>query len=219
MSEARHVTVDRYIDALYGTDDVLEATLARADAEGLPSINVSRSVGRLLHVLALTRGARTILEIGTLAGFSTICLARALPEGGRLISLEYEPRHAEIARNNLRLAGVDDRVEIRVGRGLDSLAELEREGAGPFDLVFIDADKPPYADYFAAALRLSAPGTLIVADNVIRSGKVAEDTDDDAIAGIQRFNAALAAEPRTASTIVQIVGDKGHDGLALAVVR
>jgi predicted O-methyltransferase YrrM len=215
-----YVTVDRYLDELYGPPDpALTAALERSDAAGLPQIAVSPNLGRLLHVLALACAARTVLEIGTLGGYSAIWLARALPPGGRLVPLEYDPKHAAVARDNVEHAGLADRVEVRVGRAIDLLAELEREGAGPFDMVFIDADKAPYAEYFQAALRLSRRGTLIVADNVIRRGDVARGASDDgAVTGAQRFNAALAAEPRVASSIVQTVGVKGHDGMAIAVV-
>ena len=219
--EGHFVAVDRYVEDLLALDDpVLSAALERSHAAGLPAINVSPSLGRFLHVLALTRGARRILEVGTLGGYSTIWLARALPADGRLVTLELQPRHAEVARANLQHAGLADRVEVRTGPALDLLAELTAEGAGPFDLVFIDADKPPYTEYFQAALRLSTPGTLIVADNVVRGGKVAlGPSDDEAVTGIQRFNAALAAERRVVAAIVQQVGVKGHDGMALAVVR
>lgn len=220
-SEETAAAVDAYLDGLFGPDDpALTAAVERADAEGLPEIAVSSNLGRLLQVLALTRGARTILEIGTLGGYSAIWLARALPPGGRLVSLELEPKHAEVARRSLADAGLADRVQVRVGRALDHLAELEDEGAGPFDMIFIDADKPPYADYFRAALRLSAPGTLIVADNVVRGGAVARGlSDDERIRGVQRFHETVATDGRVAAAVVQTVGAKGHDGMALLVVR
>lgn len=221
VSEDTYAAVDTYLEELFGgTDPALAAALERSAAAGLPQIGVSPSLGRFLHVLALARGARRILEIGTLGGYSAIWLARALPLGGTLISLELEPRHAAVARDNLEHAGLADRVEIRTGRALDVLAQLELEDTGPFDMVFIDADKSPYTEYLHAALRLSRPGTLIVADNVVRGGKVASDAnDDEAVAGIQRFNTALAADPRVDAVVVQQVGVKGHDGMALAVVR
>jgi caffeoyl-CoA O-methyltransferase len=219
VSDTSYAAVDSYIDALFGpADPVLVSAQERAVAAGLPDISVSPSQGRLLHVLARACAARSVLEIGTLGGYSTIWLARALPPDGRLISLEYEQRHAEIAGRNVADAGLADRVEIRVGRALDTLAELEAEGAGPFDMVFIDADKPPYTEYFQAAVRLGRPGTLIVADNVVRDGRVATASDDPSVAGVQRFNAALARDPRVTATVVQQVGTKGHDGMALAVV-
>jgi caffeoyl-CoA O-methyltransferase len=220
MGDTPYADVDDYLEGLFGAPDrVLTAALERSDEAGLPPISVSPALGRYLHVLALAHGARSILEIGTLGGYSTIWLARALPEGGRLLSLEYEPRHAEVARRNVADAGLTDRVEIRVGRATDSLDELTRAGAGPFDMVFIDADKPPYTEYFEFAVRLGRPGTLIVADNVIRDGKVARGPSDDAaVTGVQRFNAALARDPRVAAAFVQQVGAKGHDGMALAVI-
>ncbi|HSJ45618.1 MAG TPA: O-methyltransferase [Euzebyales bacterium] len=221
MGDDGFAAVDAYLDDLFGGDDpALMAGLARAEAAGLPAINVSSNHGRLLHVLVLARRATRVLEIGTLGGYSAIWMARALPPDGQLVSLEREPAYAEAARGSIECAGLADRVEIRLGRALDSLAELEREGAGPFDMAFIDADKEPYADYLQAVLRLSAPGTLIVADNVVRSGSVARGpSDDPAVTGIQRFNAALAGDPGLAGAIVQMVGTKGHDGMALAVVR
>lgn len=213
--------VDAYLDGLFGDDDPsLTAALERAEEAGLPAINVSSSHGRLLHVLVLARRAARVLEIGTLGGYSAIWMARALPPDGRLVSLERDPTYAEIARGSIERAGLADRVEIRVGRALDSLANLEREGAGPFDMAFIDADKEPYAAYLQAVVRLSAPGTLIIADNVVRGGAVAHGpSDDPVVTGIQRFNAALAADARLAGAVIQMVGAKGHDGMAFAVVR
>ncbi len=221
MSDELYTAVDSYLDELFGGPDrVLAATLERSAAAGMPQIAVSPNLGRFLHVLALARGARSILEIGTLAGYSAIWLARALPADGRLISLERDPKHAEVARQNIAEAGLSDRVEVRVGRGLELLDELSDEGAGPFDMVFIDADKAPYTEYFHSALRLARPGTLIVADNVVREGRVALGPgDDEAVTGVQRFNAALAADERVAAAIVQQVGAKGHAGMAFAVVR
>jgi caffeoyl-CoA O-methyltransferase len=220
VSDTPYAAVDAYIEDLFGPPDpVLTAALKRSAEAGLPDIAVSPPLGRLLHVLALTRGARSILEIGTLGGYSTICMARALPADGRLISLEYQPRHAEVARANVADAGLADRVEIRVGRALDLLAELEEQGTGPFDMVFIDADKLPYAEYYDAAVRLGRPGTLIVADNVVRAGTVAfGPSDEEHVAGVQRFNEVLGRDRRVAATIVQVVGVKGYDGMALAVI-
>lgn len=220
MGDDGFAAVDAYLDGLFGGDDpALTAALERAEAAGLPAINVSPNHGRLLHVLVLARRATRLLELGTLGGYSAIWMARALPPEGRLVSLERDPTFAEVARGSIAGAGLADRVEIRVGHALDTLADLEREEAGPFDMVFIDADKEPYADYLRAALRLSAPGTLIVADNVVRGGAVAEPSDDPAVAGIRRFNDALADESRVAAAVIQMVGAKGHDGMAFAVVR
>lgn len=220
MDENIYEEVDRYLEGLFGPpDDALASALTRAEKAGLPPINVSSGLGRFLHVLALATGARRILEIGTLGGYSTIWLARALPEGGSLVSLEYEPRHAEVARENLAAAGLADRVEVRVGDAAVSLRELAEAGEGPFDLVFIDADKPPYAEYLEAAIQLSRPGTLIVADNVVSRGRVAQGPNDsDIVTGIQRFNDMVTADPRVSAAILQTVGAKSHDGVALAVV-
>ena len=196
----------------------LQATLDSTDAAGLPSIQVSATQGKLLHVIARAMGARRILEIGTLAGYSAIWLARALPSGGRLITVELDPKHAEVARANFARAGLADRVDIRVGRAIEILPGLAAEGAGPFDLTFIDADKVGYTDYLDWAIRLSRPGSLIIADNVIRDGAVTEATTGDAaVDGIRRFNAALSADPRVSATAVQTVGAKGYDGFTAAV--
>jgi caffeoyl-CoA O-methyltransferase len=220
VAEEAYVEVDAYLEGLFPPDPVLARAQARAADAGLPDIAVSSSVGRMLHVLAAACGARRILEIGTLGGFSAIWLARALPDGGRLVSLEIDGAHAEVARANLADAGLDDAAEVRVGPALEQLEAMVADGEEPFDLVFIDADKAPYADYLDAAIRLARPGTLIVADNVIRAGRVARDPGDDAnIAGLRRFNAAVATDPRVTAAIVQVVGAKGHDGLALALVR
>ncbi len=219
MENETFQAVDAYLEGLFGGEDpALTDALSRADAAGLPRIQVSPAHGRLLHVLALACGARRILEIGTLAGYSTIWLARALPEDGTLTTIELDPRHAEVARTNLDEAGLGDRIDLRVGPALEVLAQLQDEPDTLFDMVFIDADKPPYAEYLDASIRLSRPGALIVADNVIRRGAVAQEaSDDEAVIGVQRFNAALAADPRVTGAVVQQVGVKGHDGMAFAV--
>jgi predicted O-methyltransferase YrrM len=221
MSQERWTAVDRYLTDLFvPSDPALDAALQASAAAGLPSIQVSPVQGKLLHLLARVRGARHILEIGTLGGYSTIWLARALSPGGRLITLESEPKHAEVAIANLTRAGLERVVEVRIGRALDTLPRLSSEGIGPFDFVFIDADKPSNADYFAWALRLSSPGAVIVVDNVIRGGAVADPADLDAsVRGVRRLNALLAAEPRVSATAIQTVGDKGYDGFAIAVVE
>jgi predicted O-methyltransferase YrrM len=213
--------VDAYINAqLVGEDPVLDAALARAAAAGLPAIDVAPNQGKLLHLLARMCGARTILELGTLAGYSTIWLARALPAGGRLITLEVDPGYAEVARANLEAAGVADRVEVRVGAALDGLPVLEREGAGPFDLVFLDADKQRTPEYFEWALRLTRPGSVIVADNVVRGGELADAASDDPRAlAMRRFTEMLGAAAGVTATAVQTVGQKGWDGFALALVE
>jgi predicted O-methyltransferase YrrM len=180
---------------------------------------VSPTQGKLLHVLARVQGARRILEIGTLGGYSTIWLARALPADGRLISLEIDRRHAEVAQTNLDRAGLSSAVEIRLGLALDTLPKLVSEGRGPFDLIFIDADKPGYADYLKWSLKLARKGTLIIADNVVRKGAVADpESTDENVQGIRKFNEALAAEKRVTTTVMQTVGSKGYDGLALILV-
>ncbi|MDE3147958.1 MAG: O-methyltransferase [Acidobacteriota bacterium] len=212
--------VDRYFgDLLAPGDEGLDAALEANRQARLPAIDVSRLQGKFLEMLVRITQARRILEIGTLGGYSTIWMARALPEGGRLITLEADPRHAEVARANLKNAGVLDRVDLRVGRALDSLPALEASAAGPFDLIFIDADKPSNPEYLQWALKLSHPGTLIAVDNVVRQGKIidAESSDPD-IAGTRRMTEFMAAEPRLSATVLQTVGAKGYDGFALSVV-
>jgi predicted O-methyltransferase YrrM len=217
----RWAAVDAYVaEQLVPRDPVLDAALEAAHAAGLPHIEVTPTQGRLLELLVRLRGARTVLELGTLGGYSTIWLARGLPPGGRLLSLELQPAYAAVARENLARAGVADRVEVRVGPAQDSLAALAAEGAGPFDLIFIDADKAGYAGYLTGALALSAPGTLIVADNVVRNGAVADPGSPDAnVQGVRRFFDRLAAEPGVRATAVQTVGAKGYDGFAIALVE
>jgi predicted O-methyltransferase YrrM len=197
-------------------DPVLDAALADARAAGLPPADVSPSQGRLLQLLARSHGARRILELGTLAGYSTIWLARALPAGGRLVTLERDPAHAAVARANLARAGLADRVDVRVGPALETLPHLRGE---PFDLAFLDADKAATDAYFEWALALLRPGGLLIADNVVRGGAVLDGADGDRSSeGIRRFAARLAAEPRVESTAIQTVGVKGHDGFVLALV-
>jgi predicted O-methyltransferase YrrM len=212
--------VDRYInDLLSPADPALSAALQASDAAGLPRINVSPTQGKMLQLLARSQGARAILEIGTLGGYSTIWLARALPLGGRLITLEADPKHAEIARANIARAGLAELVELRLGRAANTLPQLATEKRGPFDVIFIDADKPGYPVYFEWALRLSRRGTLIIADNVVRDGAVADGASSDPLVqGIRRFMDLLAAEPRVSATVIQTVGSKGYDGFAIALV-
>jgi predicted O-methyltransferase YrrM len=216
----RWAAVDAYIAGLFvGDDPALDGALAASRDAGLPPINVAPNQGKLLHILVRALGARRVLEVGTLAGYSTIFMARALPEGGRLVTLELEPRHADVARQNLERAGVADRVTIRMGRAVDTLAQLAAEGAGPFDLVFVDADKQSNVDYFEWALRLTRPGSLIVVDNVVRDGAVVDvASEDPSVLGTRRLNERMAAEPRVSVTEVQTVGVKGYDGFALALV-
>ena len=214
MNAQRWEAVDRYLaDALIGEDPALDGALAASDEAGLPGIAVSPLQGKLLHLLARMQDARAILEIGTLGGYSTIWLGRALPADGRLVSLEYEPRYAEVARANVALAGLDGLVDIRVGPALETLPEVE----GPFDLVFIDADKQTTPAYFEAALERSRPGGLIVGDNVVRGGSLLDGTDVSS-EGMRRFVDLMAAEPRVDATVIQTVGVKGYDGFAVALV-
>jgi len=211
--------VDRYLtDLIVRPDAALEAALKDSEAAGLPAINVSPAQGKLLHLIARMISARNILEVGTLGGYSAIWMARALPAEGRLITLELNPKHAEVAQSNIARAGVSN-VDIRLGRALDTLETIATERRPPFDLIFIDADKPGNSDYFAWALKLSRPGSVIIVDNVIRNGAVIEPENPDAsVQGVRRFNEMLAAEKRVSATEIQTVGTKGYDGLALAVV-
>jgi predicted O-methyltransferase YrrM len=220
MPEDQWTAVDHYItDCLALSDPALDAALAANAAAGLPSIDVSPSEGKLLQLLAQLRGARRILEIGTLGGYSTICLARALPEGGRLVTLEVDAKHADVARSNVARAGFANVVEIRVGPALETLARMQEEGAEPFDLIFIDADKPNNPTYLGWALKLSRLGSLIICDNVVRKGAVADaDSPDPMVQGARRFFEMLGAEPRLSATAVQTVGSKGYDGFAMALV-
>ena len=209
--------VDRFVvDTLSDSDPVLDAAQRAADTAGLPAISVSAAQGKFLHLLARICGARRILEIGTLAGYSTIWLGRALPPGGQLITLEYDPRHADVARANIARAGLADRVEVRVGRALEALPGLVVDE--PFDLIFIDADKPSTADYFRWALKLSRPGTVIVVDNVVRDGRLVDANGDGDVQGMRRFLEAAANEARVEGTVLQTVGVKGYDGFALLLV-
>ena len=212
--------VDRYFgDLLVAADDKLDAALLANQKAGLPQIDVTGLQGKFLEFLVRVSGARRILEIGTLGGYSTIWMARALPDDGRIVTLELDPHHARVARGNLQNAGVLDKVDLRVGTANESLATLVTEAAEPFDLIFIDADKQGYPEYLQWALKLSHPGTVIVADNVVRQGKVIDpDCDDSNVQGVQRFTEMLAAEPRLSATVLQTVGAKGYDGFALAVV-
>jgi predicted O-methyltransferase YrrM len=220
MTQDQWTAVDEYITGLLMPEDaVLNEVLKACAVSGLPEIQVSASQGKLLMLLAQMQGARRILEIGTLGGYSAIWLARALPPGGRLITLEADPKHAEVARANFALAGVSGKIDLRLGNALDTLPLLAAEVPEPFDLIFLDADKQGYTEYFAWALKLSRPGTVIVADNVVRDGEVIDaESEDASVQGIQRFNKALAAESRVSATMIQTVGSKGYDGFALAIV-
>ena len=220
MSQDRWTAVDRYLtDLLVPPDPALDAALADSAAAGLPEINVTPNQGTLLHLLARTMGAKAVLEVGTLGGYSTIWLARALPAGGRLVTLEVNPAYTEVARGNLARAGVAGVVDLRVGPALDTLPRLAAEGRGPFDLVFIDADKENTPAYFDWALKLTRRGSLIVVDNVVRKGAVIDaGGDDPRVEGMRRFFDQLAAERRVDATAIQTVGSKGYDGFAVALV-
>jgi predicted O-methyltransferase YrrM len=220
MSQEQWAVVDSYINDLFvPADPALEAALKASSEAGLPEIQVSPAQGKLLYVLAQAMRARRILEIGTLGGYSTIWMARALPPGGSLVTLELNARHAEVARANIAHAGLAEKVDIRIGRAQETLPRLAAENPAPFDLVFLDADKPGYSEYFRWALQLTRHGSLIIADNIVRDGEVANSSSQDAdVQGVRRFNELVAAEPRVSATVVQTVGSKGYDGFAVAVV-
>jgi predicted O-methyltransferase YrrM len=220
MSDKTWSAVEAYFEEqLIPSDPALEAALQASQAAGLPSIQVAASQGKLLHLLALAQGARRILEVGTLGGFSTLWLARALPSDGHLVTLELEPRHAEVARGNFVRAGLAERIELHVGPALDTLAQLRAERVAPFDFVFIDADKPNNLGYVQAALDLSRVGTLIVVDNVVREGAVVARRRDAAAEGVRRMADWIRHEPRLRATVIQTVGAKGYDGFLLARVQ
>ena len=213
--------VDSYaLGLLAGPDPVLDAALERSERAGLPSIAVSAAQGRLLEVMARILGARRILEIGTLGGFSTICLARGLASGGRLTTLEVNPEHAAVARRNIAAAGFADSVDIEVGPALDSLRKLVAVESDPFDLIFIDADKPNIPGYFEHALALARPGSTIIVDNVVRKGALIDESGEDAsVKGVRGLHQLVGNERRVVATTIQTVGSKGYDGFLIAVVR
>jgi predicted O-methyltransferase YrrM len=220
MDQETFSAVDAFVEeTLVGHDEALRAALDAAAAAGLPQIQVSPPQGKLLQMLARLQGARTVLEFGTLGGYSTILLARALPRGGRVISLEANAEYAEVARGSIERAGLEEVVELRVGPALEALPALSEEGVGPFDLTFIDADKVNTPNYFAWALDHSRPGSLIVADNVVRGGTLAEAaSDDEATRAQRRLHETIAAESRVTATTIQTVGGKGYDGFTIALV-
>jgi predicted O-methyltransferase YrrM len=225
MEQELWTAVDRYIaDHLLPGDVALDAALRASRDAGLTRGAVTPNEGKLLEILARAHGARSILELGTLGGYSTIWLARALPEGGRLISLEADPHHADVARSNIARAGLAETVQVRVGPALETLPELVAEEAGPFDFIFIDADKRNNPGYLEWSLRLSRPGTLIIVDNVVRAGVILDPDGSDprlgegGVQALRRFYELLAAEPRVSATAIQTVGAKGHDGMVLALV-
>jgi len=221
MDQETFSAVDAFIgETIVEEDEALRRAVEAAEAAGLPAIQVSPPQGKLLALLVRLVGARRILEFGTLGGYSAILMARALPEDGRLISLEANPEYAEVARASIEAAGVGEKVEIRVGPALETLPTLEEEGAGPFDLVFIDADKVNTPNYFSWALDRTRPGGLIVADNVVRDGSLADASDpDEATQAQRRLHESLAGEPRVDATTIQTVGVKGYDGFLVALVE
>jgi predicted O-methyltransferase YrrM len=221
MDKKLWAEVDQYTtERLLPPDPVLDKALADSDAAGLPTINVSASQGKMLMLLAQMMGASRILEIGTLGGYSTIWLARALGVAGRLTTLETNPKHAEVARSNIARAGFAAAVDVRLGDARVSIQQLVAEGAGPFDLIFIDADKPSIPHYLEWSLKLTRPGSLIIVDNVIRDGELINaKSKDPSIQGVRRMHEMLAAEPRLSATTIQTVGSKGYDGFTLALVN
>jgi caffeoyl-CoA O-methyltransferase len=221
MDQELFESVDQYIGNLVGVEDsVLKSAHKTMKDTTMGFANVTANQGKFLQILARLNNARKILEIGTLGGYSTIWLGRALPHDGYLVTLELEQSNADIARQNIIKAGLDPIVDIRVGKALDLLPLIEAEEIGPFDMIFIDADKPPYPEYFEWALKLSRPGTLIVADNVIREGKVLDDnSDDEKVKGVQRLNKMLSENKQVTATIIQTVGSKEHDGMAIMIVN
>ncbi len=221
MTTSLFSEVDDYINALLAPQDkALADTIASLDDEGIPQISVSANQGKLLQVLIAACNAKNVLELGTLGGYSTIWIARALPEDGKVVTIEVDEHHAAVAKRNITTAGVADKVDLRIGKGLDILPALINEQRPPFDFIFIDADKPPYTEYFEYAIQLSRKGTIIVCDNVIREGKILDKSStDDRVTGVQRFNEALSRNTKVTATILQIAGAKGHDGMAIAVVN
>jgi predicted O-methyltransferase YrrM len=221
MNQETWSNVDKYFtDLLVPSDPALNTALADTDAAGLPQHNVAPNQGKLLQLLAKICGARTILEIGTLGGYSTIWLARALPTGGRLVTLEANPKHAEVAFANIVRAGLASVVDLRVGKAVDILPRLAAEGIAPFDLIFIDADKPSNPEYLGWSLKLSRPGTVIIGDNVVRNGAVTDSSSTDPnVQGVRRFLQLISSEPRLSATALQTVGSKGYDGFAIAIVQ
>jgi predicted O-methyltransferase YrrM len=220
MTQETWSAVDAYVTGkLIGADDALDAALELSESAGLPPINVSPPQGKLLMMLAQVHGARSVLEIGTLGGYSTIWLARGLGPAGRVVTLEVDPKHAKIATANLARAGLSDKVDVLVGPALETLPRLEAEKRGPFDLAFIDADKPNNPAYFAWALKLARKGSVLIVDNVVREGAILDPNDPDPrVQGTRRLFDAMAAEPRVSTTVIQTVGGKGYDGFAVALV-
>ena len=221
MNRDRWAEVERYFAGLlFPSDAALDAALADSVAADLPPINVAAAQGRFLAIVARMIRAHRILEIGTLGGYSGIWLARALPPGGRLVTLEIDSRHADVARRNFERAGLSDRIDLRVGAAQDTLPAMVSDGTAPFDFVFVDADKPRYVEYLDWSIRLCRPGGVIIVDNIVRDGEVVNEHSTDAkVQGVREFNAALAVERRVDATALQLVGAKGYDGFAVMVVK
>lgn len=221
MNQEKWSEVDHYVTDVLGlTDEALESALNESDAAGLPAIAVSIPQGKFLNQLARMLHARRILEIGTLGGYSTIWMARGLEKGGDLVTIEIDAKHAEVARKNIARAGLSDCVDVRNAPAIEELPRIAAENRGPFDLVFIDADKPSIPDYFTWSLEMSQPGTVIVVDNVVREGAVTDEKSEDAsVKGVRRLNEMLAAEKRVSATVIQTVGTKGYDGFAVILVN
>jgi predicted O-methyltransferase YrrM len=221
MSNDIFGSVDQFINQLFVKEDESLVDTKKAIIDnGLPQISISENQGKFLYMLAKLKNPEKILEIGTLGGYSTIWLARALLKNGHLTTLELDQHHADVAKTNIANAGLSDAVTVRVGNALEELPKMEKENAGPFDVIFIDADKAPYPQYFQWALKLSKPGTLIITDNVVREGKILEENKEDAdTTGVQQFIELLSSTKEVTATIIQTVGSKYHDGIALAIVN
>lgn len=221
MNTAIFSTVDKYIGDLFAKEDEsLLNTITALDEKGFPQHSISATQGKFLQVLMAASNTKRALELGTLGGYSSIWIARALPENGKLITVEVDPAYAKLASQNILNAGLADKVDLRVGRALDILSEMVKNKMEPFDFIFIDADKPPYTDYFEYAVMLSRKGTIIVCDNVIREGRVLDnESTDEKVKGVQQFNEALSRNKKVTATILQTIGVKEHDGIAIAVVK
>lgn len=221
MNQQLFEKVDQYISNLVAPEDeILKQTIESLDHASMPQISVTATQGKFLQLMLLTCKAKRVLELGTLGAYSTIWMARAIPADGKVITVEFYPHHAQVASENISKAGLSDKIDLRIGKAMDILNELIAKGEDAFDFIFIDADKPPYAEYFELALQLSHPGTMIICDNVIREGKVLdENTTDERVKGVQRFNQLLADHPKVTATIMQTVGAKEYDGMAIAVVN
>ncbi|KMQ64821.1 methyltransferase [Chryseobacterium angstadtii] len=221
MNQQLFEKVDRYIGNLLAPEDpILQEVIQSLDDASMPQISVTPTQGKFLQLMLLTSKSKRVLELGTLGAYSTIWMARAIPADGKVITVEFDPHHLRVARQNIEKAGLSDKIDLRGGKAIDVLNELISKGEETFDFIFIDADKPPYTEYFELALQLSHPGTIIICDNVIREGKVLdENTTDERVKGVQRFNQTLANNPKVTATIMQTVGEKEYDGMAIAIVN